>query len=192
MRKLSSTWRRARNTVLGLATLASLGCGEEDDREIGQMIASSRSTALIIYDDPYAPAMPGTPNPITSGARASALAFDMDGQLRIELAVTGFPPSRVFGSHLHQRDCNDEKAGPHYQNVPVPMGGMANDPAFANPTNEAWLDFETDAAGDGAVELTVSWLPRPGEGRGIIFHHMATGEGGGAGARLACLPVLGF
>lgn len=156
------------------------------------MVASSQNAALLVYEDPYAPAMAGMPNPITATARATALAFNVDGNLRIELAVTGFPASRPFGSHLHQRACNDEKAGGHYQNVPFPMGGMANDPAFANPTNEAWLDFTTDAAGEGAVELTVSWLPRAGEGKGIIFHHMPTAEGGGAGARLACLPITGF
>lgn len=169
-----------------------MACGEESGDDTGEMIASSGSAPLVIFDDPYAPAMAGTPNPITNTARASALAFNVDGELRIELAVTGFPPARVFGSHLHQRDCSDEKAGGHYQNTLPPMGKEANDPEFANPVNEAWLDFETDAAGDGAVELKLGWLPRAGEGKGIIFHHMATAEGGGAGARLACLPLTGF
>jgi Cu-Zn family superoxide dismutase len=186
---MRSTASCARLAILALGALA---CGEESDDDRGEMIASSQGAALVVYDDPYAPAMAGTPNPITPGARASALAFDMGGELRIELAVTGFPPARIFGSHLHQRDCNDEKAGGHYQNTPFPMGRMANDPEFANPVNEAWLDFETDAAGEGAVELRVAWLPRAGEGKGIVFHHMATAEGGGAGARLACLPVTGF
>lgn len=178
---------------LPILALGALACGDESiGEDPGQMIASSQNAALVVYDDPYAPAMAGTPNPIARTARASAVAFNVEGQLRIELAVTGFPPARVFGSHLHQRACGDEKGGGHYQNTPFPMGKMANDPEFANPVNEAWLDFETDAAGDGAVELTVAWLPRPGEGKGIVFHHMATAEGGGAGARLACLPVTGF
>jgi superoxide dismutase, Cu-Zn family len=157
------------------------------------MVAGSQSAALVVYSDPYAPMMAGMPNPIDNpNARASAVAFDVDGDLRIELAVENFPASRRFGSHLHQRDCMDEKAGGHYQNMPFPMGGTATDPMFANPTNEAWLDFTTDATGAGAIELTVEWLPRAGEGKGIIFHHMETGEGGVAGARLACLPITGF
>jgi Cu-Zn family superoxide dismutase len=175
----------------GLASFAAaaLGCGGDDEEAEGEMIASSQGAALIIYDDPYAPMMAGMPNPIPAGARASAVAFDVDGKLRIELAVEGFTPSRVFGSHLHKLACDDEKAGGHYQNAPFPMGGMATDPMFANPDNEAWLDFQTDAAGLGAVELTLDWLPRAGEAKSIIFHHMASGTGGVSGAKLACLPI---
>jgi Cu-Zn family superoxide dismutase len=84
------------------------------------------------------------------------------------------------------------KAGGHYQNMPFPMGGMANDPAYANASNEAWLDFTTDAAGKGAQHVVVDWIPRTGEARAIIFHHMATGTGGVAGAKLACLPLDGL
>ncbi len=178
--------------LLGALLFGALGCGDEE-QGTGQMIASSESARLIVYPDPYAPAMAGTPNPIDNpNASASALAFEVEGEVRIELAVENFPPERVFGSHLHQRDCSDEKAGGHYQNVPPPMGSPANDPMFANPGNEAWLDFTTDAEGRGAVEVKVQWRPRAGEAKGIIFHHTATEQGGGAGARLACLPITGF
>lgn len=157
------------------------------------MIASSGDAALLIYADPYAPDMPDAPNPITPGATASAEAFDVDGKLRIVLDVAGFPASRTFGSHLHRLPCNDPmKAGGHYQHMPFPSGGMATDPTYANATNEAWLDFTTDAQGEAERELTVAWIPRAGEAQAIIFHHMASGVGGVSGPKLACLPITGF
>ncbi|HEU4578055.1 MAG TPA: hypothetical protein VFS67_07365 [Polyangiaceae bacterium] len=179
-----------------LAVLCSTGtmaCGSDDEEGGGEMLASSNGQPLQIYQDPYAPDMAGTPNPIGSGASASAQAFDDGGKLRIELSVSGFPASRAFGSHLHRLACDDAmKAGGHYQNMPFPAGGMASDPMYANPSNEAWLDFTTDAAGKGEQEAVVDWIPRSGEARAIIFHHMATGTGGVAGAKLACLPLDGL
>lgn len=177
-----------------LALIACLACGgSEDETPKDDMIASSGNAALLIYDSPYAPDMPDAPNPIVSGARATAEAFDADGKLRIELEVAGFPPARTFGCHLHRLACDDPmKAGGHYQHMPFPAGGMATDPMYANATNEAWLDFTTDAQGKADRELTVDWLPRAGEAKAIIFHNMASGTGGVSGPKLACLPITGF
>ena len=176
-----------------LCAAGTLACGSDDEQSDGEMLASSNGQALTIYPDPYAPDMAGTPNPITSGASASAQAFDEGGKLRIELTVSGFPASRPFGSHLHRLACDDVmKAGGHYQNMPVPMGTMANDPMFANASNEAWLDFTTDSAGKGERESIVDWIPRTGEARAIVFHNTTTGTGGAAGPKLACLPIDGL
>lgn len=187
------------STVLcaGLALLGSavaLGCGTGDEKgDDGVMLASSQNSPIFRYVDPYAPTLAGTPNPIGTTATAAAEAFNQDDQLRIELGVTGFPPTRKFGTHLHKLDCLDAtKAGPHYQNLPFPAGSTATDPAYANATNEAWLDFTTDAEGKGQTILTVDWLPRAGEAKAIIFHDMPSGVGGVSGARLACLPITGF
>jgi Cu-Zn family superoxide dismutase len=137
--------------------------------------------------------MAGTPNPIPNTATATAEAFDVEGKLRIQLTVLGLPVARTFGSHLHKLPCDDPtKAGGHYQHLPFPADGMATDPSYANATNEAWLDFTTDATGKGETDLTVDWLPRPGEANGIIIHHRASGIGGVSGAKLACLPITGF
>jgi Cu-Zn family superoxide dismutase len=177
-----------------LGSVAALGCGSDDEAEAtGEMLASSQNEALRLYADPYAPAMAGMPNPIGNTAHATAEAFDVGGKLRIDLSVIGFPPSRTFGSHLHRLPCEDvAKAGGHYQNMPNPVTDMPNDPTYANATNEAWLDFTTDAAGAGEKELTVSWIPRPGEAKAIIIHNQASGVGGVSGAKLACLPITGF
>jgi superoxide dismutase, Cu-Zn family len=176
-----------------LLTVAVLGCGSESEDSGGDMVASSQNAPVLLYADPYAPDMAGTPNPIGNTAKATAFAFNDGGDLRIDLSVVGFPPSRTFGSHLHRLPCEDTaKAGGHYQNAPFPTGGMATDPMYANATNEAWLDFTTDVTGSGNVEISVDWIPRPGEAKAIIFHHMASGVGGVSGAKLACLPITGF
>ncbi len=175
-----------------LLAVGALGCGGSDGDGV-EMIASSDGEALMVYADPYAPDMAGMPNPIPNTATATAEAFDVGGKLRIVLQVQGFPATRRFGSHLHQLPCDDPmKAGGHYQNMPFPVGGMATHPAYANATNEAWLDFTTSAMGEGAADLTVSWLPRPGEAQAIIIHHMASGVGGVSGPKLACLPIVGL
>jgi superoxide dismutase, Cu-Zn family len=177
-----------------LVLLGPLGCsGGDDETSEDEMIASSGNAALLIYDSPYAPDMPDAPNPIVPGASASAQAFDVEGKLRLVLDVSGFPASRTFGSHLHRLACDDPmKAGGHYQHIPFPAGGMATDPMYANATNEAWLDFTTDAQGKAERELTVAWIPRAAEAKAIIFHHMASGTGGVSGPKLACLPIVGF
>jgi hypothetical protein len=35
--------------------------------------------------------------------------------------------------------------------MPFPDCGSATDPAFANSSNKAWLDFMTDASGGGSA-----------------------------------------
>jgi Cu-Zn family superoxide dismutase len=192
MMKLNSTVLCAGLALWGL--VAAVGCGsDKDDAEQGVMLASSQDSPVFRYVDPYAPMMAGTPNPIANTASATAEAFDEDGHLRIELNVAGFPATRPFGSHLHKLACDDDlKAGGHYQNMPVPMGGSTMDPVYANNKNEAWLDFTTDAAGNGQTILTVDWIPRSGEAKAIIFHDMPSGIGGASGPKLACLPITGF
>jgi superoxide dismutase, Cu-Zn family len=183
--------------ITGLALLLScvFGCGGSDDDEPvePEMIASSEGARLMVYADPYAPDNAGAPNPIPPAANAAAHAFDIGGQLRIQLAVAGFPADRTFGSHLHRLECLDpSKAGGHYQHMPFPEGGMATDPEYANAMNEAWLDFTTDADGEAVSDLTLDWLPRSGEAKAIIIHDMRSGVGGVSGPKLACLPITGF
>jgi len=129
-------------------------------------------------------------NPIASTMMGTAEGFAVaGGKMRLVLSVTGLPANRAFGSHLHKLKCDDNKAGGHYQNVPFPDGGSASDPAFANPANEAWLDFTTDAAGAGHAETTVDWVPRAGQANAVIIHDMKTADGGVAGAKLACTNI---
>ena len=109
MKKNNATVSKACAALLISAT--TVGCGgsdnASDETASEQMLASSEDAALLIYDEPYAPDMAGTPNPIPETATATAEAFDVEGKLRIELTVRGFPAVRTFGSHLHKLPCDD-------------------------------------------------------------------------------------
>ncbi len=146
----------------------------------------SSQGAWMAYDNAYGD---GRPNP-AMGIMGSVDAFDAGGgKTRFKLTVSGLPANRPFGSHLHILACGDNKAGGHYQHMMFPDGGSATDPAFANVDNEVWLDFTTDAMGNGSAERTVNFRPRAGAAKGIMVHDMRTGDGGVAGAKLACVGM---
>ena len=161
--------------------LIAAACGGETSAPV----LSSSAGGWTVFADPFAD---GSPNPATAiqcGARAVGLA---GGGMHLELDVTGLPPNRTFGAHLHKLSCDDAmKAGPHYQHTPSP--GVASDPAYANAMNEAWLDFTTDGKGAAVGRADLAWVPRAGEAKAIIVHANPTAVGGVAGARLACLSL---
>jgi Cu/Zn superoxide dismutase len=187
----------SRGWLLRLALMAApiaAGCAAGTETDTGLLIGTSAGSALMIY--PMDPAATG-PNPIQAGALVSAQAYDVgNGRMRIRLSASNMPANYKFGSHLHKLACDDPmKAGGHYQHNPWqsgPMGTVATDPAYANTANEAWLDFNTDAAGKGGSELLMDWIPRPTEAKAIIIHAMpsqVTAPAGTAGPKLACLPI---
>ncbi len=169
------------------------GCAAPEETDAQPIIASSGNSPLIIYGYPYGaadPTMAAVPNPIGYTASASARGYNNNGNLRIKLTLQGMPAGRTFGAHLHKLPCDDPaKAGGHYQHNAYPQGVMASDPNYANTSNEMWLDFATDSYGQGGADVTVAWMPRPNEAKAIIIHQMASGVGGLAGPKLACLPV---
>jgi superoxide dismutase, Cu-Zn family len=65
------------------------------------------------------------------------------------------------------------------------------DPRYANPQNEIWLDFKTDAQGNATTATTVPWVFSDRRAASVIIHAEPTqtepGKAGTAGARLACL-----
>jgi Cu-Zn family superoxide dismutase len=151
----------------------------------GPKLASSTG-AWVVFPDPLGA---GVANPAMN-IMGSADAFEISGtKTLVVLKVTGMPASTTFGSHLHKLGCADSMAGGHYQHNPPADGGSANDPTVANAMNEVWLDFTTDASGAATVMAMVDWKPRPGEAKAIVVHAMKTGDGGLAGAKLACLNM---
>jgi len=153
--------------------------------DAGTKIASSTGT-WVIYPDPFGADAGVNPLPSTIMGKAEAYALP-GGKMRIALSVTGLPPNRPCGSHLHVLACDNNKAGGHYQHMPFPTdGGSASDPTFANGANEVWLDFTSDANGAAIAETTVNWVPRAGGANAIMIHDKKTGDGGIAGAKLAC------
>jgi Cu-Zn family superoxide dismutase len=115
------------------------------------------------------------------------------GQTLTLLAVRGLPPNQHFGAHLHKNGCgaNPQDAGSHYQHQPDPKT-PSTDPAYANPHNEIWLDFTTDATGSAHSVSTVGWT-LDNRRRAIVIHaeptNTAPGHAGEAGARLACVDL---
>lgn len=134
---------------------------------------------------------------VPEGARARVAAvYTPAGDSIVTLHVWGMRPNTDYGAHAHVNPCGATggAAGPHFQNeVPAP-GTPSTDPAYANPTNEIWLDLTTDAEGNGVAQTKVPWQFSPTRrAQSAIIHveHTHTGptDSGVAGTRLACLTV---
>ncbi|TQM82266.1 Cu-Zn family superoxide dismutase [Saccharothrix saharensis] len=128
---------------------------------------------------------------VPAGARADVAAAPVNGGTVVLLRARGLLPDRAYGAHAHVNPCGPAPAdsGPHYQHV---QGG-ATDPAFANPDNEIWLDFTTDANGWGEARARVEWRFGERRPRSIVLHeehtHTEPGHAGTAGARVGCITV---
>jgi Cu-Zn family superoxide dismutase len=140
------------------------------------------SGELTVHDPALAPV----------GSEASVLSWaGPDGGTVVLLRTEGLLPNRAYGAHAHTKPCGPAAAdsGPHFQHVP----GDPTDPAFANPDNEIWLDFTTDAHGSGLAAAHVDWTFTDRRPASVVIHaehtHTDPGHAGTAGARLACLTV---
>lgn len=131
---------------------------------------------------------------VPAGAGIAVVEVARRGGNAVRLRLTGLPPDRTYGTHVHTAPCgpDPEAAGPHYQNRPDPVQPSV-DPEYANHENEVWLDFTTDRRGSAHVSARQDWRFRAGAARSVVVHEHATmthpGAAGTAGARLACLSV---
>jgi Cu-Zn family superoxide dismutase len=133
---------------------------------------------------------------VPAGAAGQVEAvYNSAGDTIVTLHVRGLRPRTAYGAHAHMKACglDGAAAGPHFQNV-VDRVTPSVDPAYANATNEIWLDLTTNAAGNGVAHTKVSWQFSPERRAGsVILHEQHTselpGSAGIAGARLACLDV---
>ena len=130
------------------------------------------------------------------GARLSVTAvYPGNGTSIVTLHVKGAVADRDYGAHAHVAACTDRPldAGGHFQFTPFPDGSSASDPAYANPSNEVWLDLRTDDDGNGHAKAVVPWQPGDRRPMSVVVHAMHTatapGSAGTAGARLGCLSV---
>jgi superoxide dismutase, Cu-Zn family len=190
-----------------LATFALSGCGEappsaptsappaastaESPSASVRNVAVSRTFAAppggdaVTYDQELVPV----------GARATVTAEEGADRTTVSLEVAGLQPNRRYGAHAHAKPCGAEgtDAGPHFQRQQDPVSPSV-DPAYANPENEIWLDFQTDAQGAGEANTTVAWaFPADRRAQSVIIHAMPTatepGKAGTAGDRAACITV---
>lgn len=123
---------------------------------------------------------------VPAGARIEVVQRGGHGRVSVSVRVEGLVAGRAYGAHVHQGECGGDPAaaGGHYQHRVDPVQPSMG-PAYANPENEVWLGFTTDAQGAGAATARQGWEFRPGEARSVVLHGMP----GGAGARIACLTV---
>ncbi|WP_017569504.1 superoxide dismutase family protein [Nocardiopsis halotolerans] len=155
---------------------------------VSTFLPPDEATGAFTYDETAVP----------PGATSDVQVRVQDGRTHVQFTGTGLAADRDFGAHVHTRPCGEDPAdaGPHYQNEVDPAaaeGEPSTDPAYANPENEVWLDFTTDADGNARTSAMVDWEFREGEARSLVLHerHTSTeeGEAGSAGDRLACVSV---
>jgi Cu-Zn family superoxide dismutase len=131
---------------------------------------------------------------VPNGAKLYVAEVVHDGLTTVVLDVRGLVPNRQYGAHAHAKPCGPkpEDAGPHFQHSPDPVKPSV-DPAFANPQNEIWLDFVTDAKGNATKATTVDWTFGNTPAGAVVIHaeptKTAPGQAGVAGARAACVSV---
>lgn len=133
------------------------------------------------------------------GSRLKVAFNPSDETTNAELTVSGLLPNRGYAVHAHTNACsaNPEVDGPHYQNRIDPAAtaqAPSTNPAYANPSNEIWLDVRTDSTGSGTSRTTVPFVfTDRGPGSIVVHEAMQTatesGKAGEAGARIACLTL---
>ena len=144
-------------------------------------------------DDRPPTAVTYAPQLVAPGAKV-LVAAATGRRSTVVLVVAGLLPNRTYGAHVHVRPCGatGAVAGPHYQNVVDPVQPSV-DPAYANPSNESWLDFTTGDRGYARAVSHVRWEFRAGQANSVVIHEQATrtepGVAGTAGARVACVTV---
>lgn len=176
--------------LITLAALASVltGCGEDVDVPEPKTFQAGGTfgadAKAMVYDRKLVPAK----------AAGEATLTVSDARVVAELSVTGLVPDRPYGAHAHVNPCGSDgdAAGPHFQQKQDPVQPSV-DPKYANPENEIWLDFATDAKGAAQVESAVDWKLEQRRPASIVIHekhtHTEPGEAGKAGDRLACLTL---
>ena len=125
-----------------------------------------------------------TPTTVPPGAAARLHTVNLpDGTSRWTLHVTGLAADRTYGAHAHVGTCAQAGLG-HYR-VGSPI----------NAETEVWLDFRTNASGNGRSVALQAWQFTPEEPpRSVIIHRDPTNattgpDAGKAGPKLACLDL---
>ncbi|MDI6105271.1 superoxide dismutase family protein [Actinoplanes sp. NEAU-A12] len=200
-------------TALLLTPALLTGCAEDIDEP--PVVTASSATAAgspasgapVTATSTFAPytanatAVTYDPALVPAGATAAVTFMPAADSTTVQLRVGGLQPGRGYGAHLHVNPCGPtgEAAGPHYQKQADPAASASPpsvDPSYANPRNEVWLDFTTDATGNATTTATQPWTFEPPRApRSLVIHAQTTktgpGEAGSAGARAGCVTLPG-
>lgn len=167
---------------------------QEQSPEQGQQSASAKQASATY--GPYQPdakAITYDPALVPEGAKVDLTSERTNGTTKITVNLQGLASDREYGAHVHTKPCGPtgEDAGPHFQEKADPVTPSV-DPAYANPQNEVWLDFRTDAQGDATATTEGTWsFDTRQDAKSFVIHetptHTEPGKAGTAGGRLACL-----
>lgn len=119
-----------------------------------------------------------------AGITTQVHAWTRGDSTTVRLMVTGLPPGRTFGAHVHTGSCGTDPlaAGGHYQH--------SGDTSVPLAQREVWLDVTSNADGKARATTTVPWAFVPGTAGSVVIHALPTNATtGAAGARLACTSV---
>lgn len=190
--------RSPRLAFVGMFAVVTLsGCGAVATTAIAPAAQTSHDTAVSATFDDHGDGSAVTYNTglVPAGAHGAVSSASTTSNTTVQLAVRGLLPNRQYGAHAHVNECGatGDAAGPHYQNEVEPQKPSV-DPKYANPQNEIWLDFTTDAKGAASAQTTVPWVfSDDRRAHSVVIHEMATdthaGHAGTAGARAACITV---
>jgi Cu/Zn superoxide dismutase len=119
---------------------------------------------------------------VVAGYRTTSVWLRLNG---IDTSVAG----REFGAHLHVGPCVEDEPGTALGHYNIHDFVTLETPREVNEETEVWLDFVVGADGTASAKAIVPWTPDVGS-RAIVIHEMHTDHvTGGAGNRLACLPI---
>jgi len=90
----------------------------------------------------------------------------------VDLKAFGLMPETTYPAHVHNKACDDNNGGGHYQNE---VGGPVNS------TNEIWVTFTTNSQGVGEGFAKNDFYSRP-EAQSIVIHDTDL-------ARIACVDL---
>jgi superoxide dismutase, Cu-Zn family len=193
--------QRLLGSIVGVCAVGALiaGCGAGQATQPPaapgetQPAAAHQTTAVFEQYKEGAKAITYSPAQIPVGANVNVSSERANGSTEITLELKGLQPNRDYGAHVHIKSCgpSGDDAGPHFQEKADPVKPSV-DPAYANPQNEVWLDFHTDAQGNGTATAEGNWsFDTRQDAKSVVIHEMHThsdaGKAGTAGKRLACI-----
>jgi Cu-Zn family superoxide dismutase len=177
----------ALNSLLLLGAVAGLGAASMPGNDPTEPVNVDTSFAAVFV--PGIPAVTYDPMQVPETGKVKVTLHDDPAGQEVSLWVAGLEPNRVFGARLHVNECGPTgaDAGAQYQHAVDPAATAEHpsaDPAYANPDNEVWLDFITDANGVGAASSVHTWQFDPQRApRSLVIHQDRTGD------RLACVNL---
>lgn len=142
----------------------------------------------LVHDRDHLTDLQPTSTTPTDGAQGSVSAWQTSRGTTVVLRLRGLDRAAAgesYGAHVHVGHCvagEPLEAGPHYNSTGQP-------PVTVSDQTEVWLDFTITPGGTALAIAKVPFTIDPHGAHSVVVHAMTTGPDGGAGPRIACLPV---